>query len=81
MIKRLTLSLSIVLLALIMGLAWLMMTDAGFRVLLGAVKPLLPVALEYRELEGNLLRGVSFERENLAWFRRVIAVIDRRRAG
>ena len=29
----------------------------------------------------NLLRGVSFERENLAWFRRVIAVIDRRRAG
>ncbi|MCP5143556.1 MAG: translocation/assembly module TamB domain-containing protein [Gammaproteobacteria bacterium] len=59
MIKRLTLSLSIVLLALIMGLAWLMMTDAGFRVLLGAVKPLLPVALEYRELEGNLLRGVS----------------------
>ncbi|MCV7192690.1 PadR family transcriptional regulator [Mycolicibacterium brumae] len=28
----------------------------------------------------NLIRGLSFERENLAWCRRVIAVIDRERA-
>ena len=26
----------------------------------------------------NLLRGVSFERENIAWFRRVLTVLDRR---